>query len=742
MTISSASGGQVDAGEPAAGGTEPSEGAHRLPYLPALDGLRTLALLAVLLEHGGVAVVAGGHFGVTVFFVLSGFLVTALLLQERAATGAIDLAAFWRRRARRLVPASLVLVAFATLYLAFGAARAPSTVVGDGLASLAWLANWRFLLSDRSYADLFSDPTPFAHLWSLAVEEQFYVVLPLVAAATLRLRRPKAAFGAALAVAAVGSTTLLVAFHEPGADPMRSYYGTDTRVAELLIGALLAVALVGPRGLRTFPRRALAPLGGMGFLALAGIVVFVVRLSSDDAGTYEGGLTIVALLAAVVVTACTQRTSLATLLTTEPLPQLGRLTYGAYLFHWPVFLWIDADSTGLEEPALLSVRIVATFTLALFSYAFIEEPIRYGSIPSRIGALAWANGSVALAAVLVLVVATVEARPAGSQLASGAGGMPAAVPPPPPPVAAATPTKAPPSTMPAPAGTGAGGAPAAAEPGGGAGADGPASPLPAAPPPASDGQPRATPAPPTSSTTTTTAPVAPAGALRVVVVGDSLAENLGLGLQRWSAGRTDASVYNLSIQGCPISRGGTRRFPDGQDFHVPRECDWWDSPSERLQRLRQFDPHVVLIEDALNEVVDRKLPSWPDYRGPGDPRFDAWLLDEYRQAASVLSSQGATVVFADAPCADWQRLNNWRSIHDADERVAALNRIYDSVVAATTKVADLYDRLCPDGWYTDTVEDVENGRPDGFHLSDAAADRLAARWLAPFLQSARGPTGI
>ena len=725
-----ASGGLVETGASAGGdaGTATATAAHRLPYLPAIDGLRTLALAAVLLDHGGVATVVGGHFGVTVFFVLSGFLVTSLLLDERTTSGRIDLAAFWRRRARRLVPASLVLVAFATLYLALGSERPPSTAVGDGLAALAWVANWRFLLSERSYGDLFADPTPFAHLWSLAVEEQFYLALPIVAAVALGRRRGKAAFAAVLATTAIGSTALLVVLHRPGVDPMRSYYGTDTRVAELVIGALLAVVLIGPSGLRTLRGRALGAVGGAGFLALLGVGALVVRLSPEDAGTYRGGLTVAALLSALVVTACTQQTSLAALLAVEPLPQLGRLTYGAYLFHWPVFLWLDADSTGLDGPALLSVRIVATFTLALFSYALVEQPIRSGSMPARIGAVAWANGSVALAAVLVLVVATVDPVPAASQLASGPDR--AASVPPPPRVAPATPGRA----APTPAPNEAARVPAA---------NGPAptsTTSPPSPPPTAPGSGSAHGGAPPS--TTTTAPPLSPGALRIAVVGDSLAENLGMGLHRWASSRSDAVVYNLSLPGCPISRGGTRRFPDGYDFAVDARCDWWDNPSERLQRLTEFDPDVVLIEDALNEIVDRKLPSWPDYRRPGDPRFDAWLLDEYRQAAAVLSSQGATVVFADAPCADWQRLPQWRSIEDADERVAALNRIYDSVVAATTKVADLYDRICPGGEYTDTVEGVDDARPDGFHLSDEAADRLAARWLSPFLQSARRPATL
>jgi hypothetical protein len=225
--------------------------------------------------------------------------------------------------------------------------------------------------------------------------------------------------------------------------------------------------------------------------------------------------------------------------------------------------------------------------------------------------------------------------------------------------------------------------------------------------------------------------------MRVAVVGDSLANNFGNGLARWSSTRSDVVVENLAMLACPISRGGTRRFSDGSDFPIDPACRWWDDPeSSRSQRLRDFDPDIVLVEDAINEIVDRKLPDWPDYRAPGDPRFDAWLLNEYRDAATVFSSGGAIVVFANAPCADWKRLPGWDSMRDADQRVAALNRIYDNVVASATKVADLFQRICPDGRFTDEVEGVPDGRPDGFHLSDEAANRLVDRWLAPFLRDA------
>jgi peptidoglycan/LPS O-acetylase OafA/YrhL len=152
----------------------------RLGYLPALDGLRGLAVAAVLLFHAGLAHVRGGHLGVSVFFTLSGFLITALLLVERQATGRLDLGAFWARRARRLVPAMLLCLPLIALVLHATDRPLPHGVLGDAIASATWVANWRFIFTHQSYADLFAMPSPFQHFWSLAVEEQFYLLFPLL----------------------------------------------------------------------------------------------------------------------------------------------------------------------------------------------------------------------------------------------------------------------------------------------------------------------------------------------------------------------------------------------------------------------------------------------------------------------------------------------------------------------------------------------------------------------------------
>jgi peptidoglycan/LPS O-acetylase OafA/YrhL len=222
-----------------------SRGAPRLPYQPALDGLRAVAVLAVMLYHGQVAWVRGGWLGVDLFFVLSGYLITSLLLAEWATSGGIDLKGFWSRRARRLLPALFTTLAAVAAYGAFLAP--PDTLARlrwDGLATLGYVANWRLLASHQSYFEQFADPSPLRHMWSLGIEEQYYLLWPLLLLGALRLARgrPRPLLWGTL-VAALASALAMAALYRPGGDPSRVYYGTDTRAHTLLVGCLLALVL-------------------------------------------------------------------------------------------------------------------------------------------------------------------------------------------------------------------------------------------------------------------------------------------------------------------------------------------------------------------------------------------------------------------------------------------------------------------------------------------------------------------
>jgi peptidoglycan/LPS O-acetylase OafA/YrhL len=351
-----------------------------LPYVAALDGIRAIAVAAVVLYHAGVAVAPGGFLGVDVFFVLSGFLITSLLLEERRVTGRIDLGRFWLRRARRLLPAAFLVIAASAIAAAVLAPGDFSRTRADALASLVYANNWHQLLADHSYFAAFERPSLLLHLWSLAVEEQFYLLWPLVLGLAVgRLGRRGAAW--VTLAAAVASAVLMAVIYEPGRDPSRVYFGTDTHASGLLIGALLAFAW--PLGrLRTPPRPSAAVvLDAAGLLALAGVLWAIVTWTDYDDGVYHGGLAMIGLVTAVLIAAASHpATRLSRALGVQPLVWIGKRSYGIYLWHWPVMA-LSRPGVDVQAPKTLIVlgQIALTVALAAASYRWLERPIRTGT---------------------------------------------------------------------------------------------------------------------------------------------------------------------------------------------------------------------------------------------------------------------------------------------------------------------------------------------------------------------------
>jgi hypothetical protein len=223
-----------------------------------------------------------------------------------------------------------------------------------------------------------------------------------------------------------------------------------------------------------------------------------------------------------------------------------------------------------------------------------------------------------------------------------------------------------------------------------------------------------------------------AGALRVAVVGDSISANLGTGLQRWAANRPDLQVVVFSMGGCPLARGGERRVTPGNDFEIDPECAWWGQPNSRRQvRFNEYQPHLVLLDAGIDEVFDRKLDSWDDWRSPGDPQFDDWLVAEYTQAVRQWTAGGAKVLLGDTPCSDWNRFEPFREMQNGDARVKAVNKAYLRITGVERLGLDA--RVCPGGRYSHDVEGVRDGRFDGFHFTPEAQDALARNWLGPIV---------
>ena len=661
----------------------------RLSYLPALDGLRAIAVTAVLLYHLDIGWARGGFLGVDLFFVISGFLITTLLLREHDSSGRIGLGPFWIRRFRRLVPPLVVVVA-ATVAATrlWGVPEQWASVRSDAVAALAYVANWRFVLADQSYFDTLLGPSPLLHTWSLAVEEQWYILWPIVMIGLVGLarRRSERAALAAIVCAAVASAVWMAVLYDP-ADASRVYFGTDTRAQQLLIGAALAwIVHLRPERLELGSRSRGA------WTVAAGLVAFAVLASStgDEASwLYRGGFFAISILCGLLVlgTATTSPAAPLRWLTWAPLLWIGVRSYGIYLWHWPVIMFVgDPMGLDLARVPLMFVQVAVTVVLTELSLRLIERPARTTSWRPRLVVATWsAIAGLAIVASLVVLVpgpaefstATVF-RPAALDRAVDGGGD---VQPEPSRVGTV-------DDEPAAAATS---APIAA------GAD------------SADDVPATVPQDPRPD---------------VLILGDSTAVAL------W--GRMDpawADTWHLHVTarlGCGIFDEVTLDSDSDRSNANPVECaDWRDEWNASVDAV---DPDITLVMVGAWEVLDQRIDG-VDYRFPS-AQWETLVRGQFTDAIDIAALTDAPVVVMSIPCMEPSGDDDTTARTDP-ARVAAVNGIIADIAATrpSVSVADLGSVLCPDGVPVGEL-DGERVRYDGVHVSAVGSD-LVWRWLVP-----------
>jgi peptidoglycan/LPS O-acetylase OafA/YrhL len=716
-----------------------------LGHVPGLDGVRTFAVLAIIAFHTGLNSVPGGFYGVDAFFVLSGFLITSLLVKEWGGSGTIRLRRFWAARARRLLPALFLLVAVMGIVMAV-VPRLLTTphVLGDALSTLFYVSNWYSIHAGATYFSLTSQPSPLLHTWSLAIEEQFYLVWPLVVLAVLkagtgrvrgRPRRRRRAAGGVHSVPVLGGGRLrLLPTPLPGADPewarrrrlqalfaiacvgslasavwmavlaphgytTRAYYGTDCRAQALLVGAAIAIGLVlwrdGSR--RPWFTRSAGVAGVLGVVGSAGLWA---TASESSTFAFSGGFLVASLAAGAVVLACAvaPRSLAVRFLELPPFPQWGRISYGMYLWYWPVLLVMTGQRLHWGVYPLFLARIGVTVAIAALSYDLVEAPIRHGARKNwRSWVAAPIGAAVAISAVFVSTLV-----PVGATELQGA------------PISIQLPRHT--SGAPAPATAGAAQA---------------------------------------STTATATAPPAtylslplPAAAgrtnrpVKALLVGDSVAGTLGVGLAQYAQMEHDkVQIVNEGDPGCSASMQSQIKvlwytLPPGPP------CDVNHNPDSLFAAWKQwvdvYNPDVVLYV-SRGETFDQDVGG--QWQNIGQPGFAGYVTSRYREAVSVLGSRGATVVLMTSPYYDSGTSSSgapWPE--DAVSRVQLDNATIRQVASASASasgvaggarvfVFDLNAVVDPNGQYDASIDNVNVRCGDGVHFSPSGGIYVGLRLL-------------
>ncbi|NMD71759.1 acyltransferase family protein [Bacillus sp. DNRA2] len=355
---------------------------QRNQYIDGLDGLRTLAVAVVILYHLNYAWAPGGLLGVGIFFVLSGYLITGILLRQWEQHQRLDFKDFWIRRAKRLLPALFTMLIAVIVWSYLKNQQQLPVIRADSLAAVLYVSNWWYIFHDVSYFQSFGPPSPFEHLWSLAVEEQFYLLFPLLLWLGLRWKsNSKWLLGFSLILAIV-SACLMAWLYKPGVDPSRVYFGTDTRAFALLIGCGLAFLYPSHKLKESMSKRNQILLDCLGTVCLISLLGFIFGMNEYNSFLFRGGLVLISLITAILIGVMVQPTSvLGKIFAWKPLKWLGERSYGIYLWHFPVIVLSNPVNyvDGIHWTRLI-LQVLVTIGLAAISYRWIENPIRHGKL--------------------------------------------------------------------------------------------------------------------------------------------------------------------------------------------------------------------------------------------------------------------------------------------------------------------------------------------------------------------------
>ena len=677
----------------------------------SLDGMRAVALLTILAFHFGVGGLQGGFFSIDVFYVLSGFLITGLLLAEYRKRDGIRLPAFWLRRARRLLPCLFVVLIVVTLCVRY---VAPPGIYPnfrmDDLSALFYFSNWWQIASSSNYFVATGPASPLTHTWSLSVEEQFYLLWPLVVVAVMHfsrryLRGVRVILGISVA-GCIASALEMALLYNPAGNTTRIYFGTDTHAQSILVGTALACAVAlrqeretkrpshaARSGSQPPSRRQRAALAALGVAGAAVIALVIATLNGTSSLTYEGAFLLCSVASAAMIISVLAAPSglLSRFLSLRPLVLLGLISYGVYLWHFPVVVFVSPQTIGLNGFSLLVVRFVLTISVAAASFVLLERPVMHGTFWRSVKSLVPA-GAAAVATVAVILIGTVPIAVASTQAPRRYSASPGA------------------------------GAHQATDP----------------PPP------------------------------RVVVLGDSTALTLGVALIATAPKGT--TVVNGGLWGCGLAIAANSSNAPKPELPMFQACnetspaaDLW--PALDRKTVEGTAPgDVVLLATGHWETQDLLIHGrWTSILSPSFRRYEAHQLDTF---IGIADSHGAHVDLCTMPAMerDYPWLGDSPGAYDIASSPVR-RRLYNNLlrqVAAKyppnkVSIIDYGSMLSPDGHYTEYLDGVQVRSTDGVHtpsynpgnVFDGNATQNVAdafyNWLSPrlwplIISSANGAT--